>query len=84
MSTNNKIYDMVNNISNTPFRINLDLLNYINTESEKHNLLIIPYAKHKFADVEKKTRYQKGVLASYNSKVILQETILGIANVYSK
>ena len=84
LSANNKIYCLVNNISSTPFNINQHLLDYICNEGVKHNLLIDPYTKHKFADLEKLTKYQKGVLASYNSKVVLQETILGIAEFYCK
>ena len=42
------------------------------------------YAKHEFSDLEKLTKYQKGVLASYNSKIVLQESILGIAQFYRK
>lgn len=75
---------MVNNISSTPFKINQDLLDYICNEGLKHNLLIDPYAKHKFSDLEKLSKYQKGVLASHNSKVVLQESILGIAEFYRK
>lgn len=84
LSTDNKIYSLVNNISTTPFKINIDLLDYICNPGVKQNLLIDPYAKHKFSDLEKLTKYQKGVLASYNSKVVLQESILGIAEFYRK
>lgn len=84
LSTNNKIYSLVNNISSTPFKINQDLLDYICNEGLKHNLLIDPYAKHKYSDLEKLNKHQKGVLASHNSKVVLQETILGIAEFYRK
>ena len=84
LSTDNKIYTLVNNISSTPFKINKDLLDYICTKGFKHNLLIDPYAKHKFSDLEKLTKHQKGVLASHNSKVVLQESILGIAEFYRK
>lgn len=81
---NKIIFNMINNISKTPYKINIPLLDYINNEGAKHNFLIDPRVKHKFADLENKTKYQQSQLASYNSKVILQETILGIANFYSK
>ena len=84
LSVDNKIYSLVNNISNIPFKINQDLLDYINNEGIKHNLLIDPYAKHKFEDLNKTTRYQQSVYASHNSKVILQETILGISEFYRR
>lgn len=82
LSANNKIYYLVNKISSTPFKINQELLDYINTNWVKHDLLLDPYAKHKFHDLEKITKYQQSVLASYNSKIILQENILGIAEFY--
>ena len=75
---------MVNSISNNPFKINSTLLDYIHGDGTKHNLLIDPQAKHKFADLSKRTKYQQGILASHNSKVILQETILGIAEYYRR
>ena len=75
---------MVNKISSTPFKINQPLLDYINSEGAKHNLLIDPYTKHKFEDLNKRTKYQQGVFSSHNSKVVLQETILGIAEFYRR
>lgn len=84
VSIDNKIYAMVNNITGTPFKINQTLLDYITGEGTKHNLLIDVTIKHKFADLDKRTKYQKSVFASHNSKVVLQETILGIADFFRK
>ena len=84
LSQENKVYSLVNNISSIPFKINTDLLDYIKGKGAKHDLLIDPYTKHKFEDIEKKTRYQQSVYASHNSKVVLQETILDIAEFYRK
>ena len=84
VSGNNNIFSMVNNISRIPFKINQPLLDYINNEVTKHNLLIDPYVKHKFDDLEKRSKYKKSVLASHNSKIILQETILGISEFYRR
>jgi DNA-directed RNA polymerase len=50
---------------------------------ERHNLLFDPKVKHKFEDIEKRTKYQNGVYNSHISKIILQETILGIAQFFS-
>jgi hypothetical protein len=68
----NKIYNMVNNISDTPFKINQPLLYYLNGAVTKHNLLMDPLIKHKYADLEKRSRYQERMIATYNSKVLLQ------------
>jgi DNA-directed RNA polymerase len=78
-----KIYCMVNNISRIPFKINKTLLDYINNEGNKHNLLMDPDARHKFEDLEKRNKYPRGILASYKSKIILQQTILGLADFFS-
>lgn len=75
---------MVNNISDTPFKINQPLLDYLNGAGAKHNLLMDPLIKHKYADLEKRSRYQERMLASYNSKVLLQETIFDIAEFYKR
>ncbi len=82
LSDNTYIYDMINKINNTPFKINTVLLDYITNNWEKHNLLINPKIKHKYEDIEKKTKYQRSVYNSHVSKVILQETILGIVQFY--
>ena len=84
ISTNNEIYNMANNLSIIPFKINTDLLDYLSINWKKHNLLLDSYAKHKFSDLEKKTKYQHSVLSSHNSKVVLQENILGIAEFFRK
>ena len=83
LSDNNKIYDMINQINSTPFKINTVLLDYIMNNWERHNLLFDPKVKHKFEDIEKRTKYQNGVYNSHISKIILQETILGIAQFFS-
>lgn len=75
---------MVNRISKTPFKINQTLLDYITGEGAKHDLLIDIYTKHKYADLEKRTKYQQSLFTSHNSKVMLQETILGLAEFYRK
>lgn len=75
---------MINKLNSTAFKINTPFLNYILDNWEKHNLLLDPTTKHKYADLEKMTRYQKSVYDSYNSKVVLQESILGIAQFFSK
>lgn len=84
LSANNNIYDFVNNISITPFKINRELLNYIIREGARHNLLLDPHSKHKYSELTKRIKYQQKVFASHNSKVVLQETILGIAEFYSR
>jgi DNA-directed RNA polymerase len=78
----NSVYDFVNRITATPFKINVELLEYIILN--KHNLLLDPRKPHKFEDLDKRTKYQQTLYSSYKSKVNLQETILGLAEFYGK
>ena len=57
LSDNTKIYDMINNISNTPFKINNTLMNFILNNGDKYNLLIDPFIEHKFSGLTKKSKY---------------------------
>ena len=84
LSKGNYIYDMVNRTSSTPFKINRDVLDYLNHKGEEQNLIINTSIKHEFEDLPKPRPLQKKKLAAYNSKKLLQETILGIAEFYTK
>lgn len=73
---NEEICDMVNKISGTAFKINTMLLGFITDPvNEKYNLLMNPAEEHEYAKL-KRTRARDRLYKSYNSKVILQETIL--------
>ena len=82
LTDNNKIYNMINKISSTPFKINVALLDYILNNNDKHQFLIDPNKKHKFHDIKKRTKYQQSEYNSHNSKIILQSTIMTIALFY--
>lgn len=56
LTDNNKIYNMINKISSTPFKINVALLDYILNNNDKHQFLMDPNQEHKFHDLEKTTR----------------------------
>lgn len=79
---NNSIYDMVNNMSSTPFKINTQLLDYLNNFGVKKGLLLDIHEKHRFESVKKINKYQEKTYSSDRSKVILQETILSLAEFY--
>lgn len=65
------MYNMINKISRTPFKINKALLDYI-TFDDKHSLLIDIKAKHEFSGKKKEEfkKYQLRKLASFNSKIV--------------
>lgn len=46
LSENNRIYHMVNNISSSSFKIKTELLDYLNGDGIKHNMLIDPGVSH--------------------------------------
>lgn len=56
LSESNRVYHMINNISSTPFKINTKLLDYLNGEGSKHNLLIDSGVSHKYEHLEKRTK----------------------------
>lgn len=76
----NLIYNMINNISCIPYKINKELLDFILTS--KHDLLIYPNEPSKYENIENKTKYQQGKHKSHISKLNLQETIIGLAEFY--
>ena len=85
-----QLYSLVNNISKTPFKINQSLLDYITIEGDPHGLLIDPEAEHKYEFAmridpqHRLNKTQRGILASHRSKIVLQETILGLAEFYRR
>lgn len=79
-----KTYNEINDLIQTPFKVNSDLLEYIYGKGAKHNLLLDPDAKHKYPHIKKKTKAQQSAYSSHTSKVILQETIIGIAEFFNK
>jgi DNA-directed RNA polymerase len=77
ISDENIIYNMINNISSTPYKINTELFDYI--LMNKHNLLINPDESSKYENIKKKSKYQQSKYNSHISKLNLQEIIIGLA-----
>lgn len=80
ISDDNIIYNMINNISSVPYKINIELFN--NLVNNPVDLLIDIKKTHKFELIDKKSKYQQKCYTSHKSKIVLQETILGIADFY--
>lgn len=80
----NIIFDMVNNLSRTPFKINLEVLNFLENYGEEYGLLITDSFDKEFLGLENKTKYQKEKYFSITSKYKLQENVLEIARIFSK
>lgn len=77
----NIIYDLVNNVNSVGFKINIDLLDFINLYADKLNLLLSSIDLKK--EISKISPSDHNELVSYQSKLELQENILGLAKVFS-
>lgn len=77
----NVLYDLVNNINSVGFKINTDLLDFLNLYDDKLGLLMDNIDLKK--DISKISKSEFSELESYLSKLDLQENILGLAKVYS-
>lgn len=80
---NNVIYNSINNMMRTPFKVNKDLLNYLLEYNYKHKLLISSDQKHKLENI-KRTKIQEKEYQQFLSKKILERYILLIAHIFSK
>ena len=78
----NVVYNLVNNLNSVGFKINKDMLDFINLHGDKFDILFnydIKFDRNK-SKISKKEYTE---LESYISKLDLQENILGLAEVYS-
>jgi hypothetical protein len=77
------IYRLVNGVSKVPYKINQELLQFILlNDNNKLNLLIYSNTPHKFENINR-TKYQDKIYKSHVDKVLLQESILDVAYLYS-
>lgn len=74
---------MVNNLSSTPFKVNKQLLDYLNIYGEDHEILLSNDDIIKLESIEKKTTYILNKLNSLKSEYLLQENILSIASIFN-
>ena len=68
----NVIYSMVNEISSTGHRINTPLLEYLELEGDKYNILITDEFDKDFNCLKKKTYYHINKYKALKSKLTLQ------------
>lgn len=80
LTKDSQIFNTTNKVSSVPFKINIELLNFLMDTNLK--LLLDPNIEAPYANIEKRYKFQDNLYKSYNSKVILQETILDIAEFY--
>ena len=85
IEANNKIYDMVNNISSVAFKINNQVLEFILNFGLKYNLIIDPNFVDPLEIKKKKTKLnfkENKILDSFLSKKMLEMNILGLAQIF--
>jgi len=80
VSSKNNLYELVNNVARTPFKINTVLLDFIMSD-DRFSLLMNPSVEHEYACI-KRTRVQVIRYKPYNSKLLCQEIVLDIVNFY--
>lgn len=78
----NVVYDLVNNMNSVGYKINKDVLNFIDKYGVDMNLII--YEESPLLNKPNLRKRDKIELESYQNKVELQENILGLARVYSQ
>jgi hypothetical protein len=79
----NIVFDLVNNISSVGFKINKDVLNFIYTYGIEYNLILDKEYQDPLLTKNRLTKTDKTNLESFLSRKLLQENILGLANVFS-
>lgn len=79
---NNILYKTVNELSNTAFKINVPVLEFILGNYKKYNLLVDPDYTHPLSLKSKLTKSEKKILESFKSKRDLEANILGLASIF--
>lgn len=77
----NKLYYLLNNIGKTPFKVNKEVLTFLLSSKGKH-LLINENDMSKFINVKDLSKYLQEKHKSLQSKFLLQEFILNIADFF--
>ncbi len=77
----NIIYDMVNNINKTSYKINEEVLEFIQEYGVDYGLIEDVNQKHPLEDIKRNKRQDK-IYRAYKSKIILEQNILGVANTF--
>lgn len=74
------IHNMINKLSNTPFKINTELLDYIILD--KQGLLLNTYESIPYSDILKRSKSQDKIYKGHITNLTVQENILKIADLF--
>lgn len=78
----NIIYDMVNNINKTCYKINKEVLDFIHEYGVEYGLIEDVNQKHPLENIKRNNRQDK-IYRAYKSKIILEQNILGVADTFA-
>lgn len=78
----NIIYSMVNKLSSTPFKINVELLDFLLSKGEQYGITLSTSIFDEFNSLENKTSYKTNKFKSLRAQYDLQEKILEIAKMF--
>lgn len=78
----NIIYDMVNNINKTSYKINEEVLGFIQEYGVDYGLIEDVNQKHPLEDIKRNKRQDK-IYRAYKSKMTLEQNILAVANTFT-
>lgn len=82
VENNNIIYNVVNNIMKTPFKINKPLLNYLLDYNKDHGLLMDSNVQHSLTNIKRNKRQEKEY-QRYLSKKTSEQYIILIAKLFA-
>jgi DNA-directed RNA polymerase len=80
----NLVYDLVNNMNSVGYKINKDVLNFINLYGIEYDLIMYKEHPIKSKSLTKLNKRDRIELESDLNKKELQENILGLANLFSQ
>lgn len=78
----NIIYDMVNNMNKTSYKVNKEVLDFVLEYGVEYGMIEDINIKHPYEDIKRNKRQDK-IIRAHKSKIILEQNILGITSVYS-
>lgn len=76
ISKSNVIYNMVNNLNKTAFKINTKVLEFLIDKGEQYDIIMSTDIYDKFEALPNKTKYQNNKFKSQKSSLELQDNIL--------
>lgn len=81
LEKDNVVYDMVNNMNKTPYKVNKEVLDFIRNYGVIFDMVSDISKKHEYDGI-KRTKKQEREYRAHMSKITLEQSIMGIAYAY--